>query len=89
MKIVTSHQRPPIPTNKMDWCALFDGQEESGPYGYGATELDAVNDLLTSWPDHVQDMLDQYAPDAPDNAIEQAELTRERMRQLAEMENEL
>lgn len=84
MKIVTSHQRPPIPTNKMDWCALFDGQEESGPYGYGATELDAVNDLLTSHPEAVQEELDKA-----DQAIEQAELNRERMRQIAEMENEL
>ena len=45
-KIITDHIRPPIPTNKMDWCAWREGEEENGGYGYGATEQEAIADLL-------------------------------------------
>lgn len=45
-KIVTSHVFPPIPTRQFDWCAFYDGDEESGNYGYGATEAEAVKDFL-------------------------------------------
>lgn len=44
--IVTSNDRPPIPTRAHDWCAFRDGEEEKGGYGYGVTELEAVADLL-------------------------------------------
>ena len=43
--IVTSHPYPPIPLRSMDWQACFDGEEEDGPYGYGATEAEAIEDL--------------------------------------------
>ena len=64
MKIVTSYICPPIPYRTNDWCASFDGYEEDAFFGYGATELEAVNDLLASWPDHVQEVLDRFAPEA-------------------------
>lgn len=47
-KIVTSHIYPPIPDRRFDWCAYFDGEEEKGGYGYGRTEQEAIDDLLTS-----------------------------------------
>lgn len=38
---------PPIAIRTMDWCAYRDGtEEESGPYGWGTTEADAISDLL-------------------------------------------
>ncbi len=45
-KIVTSVSCPPIPTNKFDWCAYLDGTEETGRYGWGATEIEAIQALL-------------------------------------------
>ena len=54
MSIVTVYSPPPIPTNKMDWTAYIDGQEEHGCYGYGRTEQEAIADLFTSWPDEVK-----------------------------------
>lgn len=50
-KIVTSRINPPIPIRDHDWCAYFDGDEESGCYGYGATEQEAIADLLENWSD--------------------------------------
>jgi hypothetical protein len=44
--IVTVCICPPIPDRRFDWCAYYDGDEEGGPRGYGATEQEAVNDLL-------------------------------------------
>lgn len=43
--IVTSHINPPIPVRQFDWCAFYDGEEEAGNYGYGATEQDAIDDF--------------------------------------------
>jgi hypothetical protein len=43
-KIVTSCQYPPIPIRNFDWIAYADGDEESGNYGYGATEQAAIDD---------------------------------------------
>jgi len=45
-RITTSHVCPPIPVRTSDWCASFDGREEDGPYGCGATEAEAITDLL-------------------------------------------
>jgi hypothetical protein len=45
-KIITSHDYPPIPYRGVDWSAWLDGTEELGPYGRGATEAEAVLDLL-------------------------------------------
>lgn len=44
-KIVTENIYPPIPIRTMDWCAYYDGDEESGPRGWGATEAEAINEL--------------------------------------------
>jgi hypothetical protein len=38
---------PPIPARDCDWSAVVDGQEEYGPYGYGATQDGAVENLLS------------------------------------------
>lgn len=47
-KVVTSNIFPPIPVRQYDWCAYFDGEEE-GLTGYGATEEDAIDDLIQLW----------------------------------------
>jgi hypothetical protein len=44
-KIVTSNICPPIPIRAFDWCAHYDGEEEAGNYGYGATEAEAILDF--------------------------------------------
>jgi hypothetical protein len=46
MKIITHNVCPPIPVRCADWAAYFDGDEEDGPCGHGATELDAIIDLF-------------------------------------------
>lgn len=51
MKIKTNFDYPPIPTRKFDWSAIdedtYDGVEDSHcPVGRGATEIDAIRDLL-------------------------------------------
>lgn len=43
--IVTTFVHPPIPDRRWDWCAYFSGEEESGNYGWGRTEQEAVNEL--------------------------------------------
>lgn len=48
--IGTTHVFPPIPTRAFDWCAWWDGEEETGPFGTGETEIAAVRDLLASYP---------------------------------------
>jgi hypothetical protein len=49
-KIVTSHNFPPIPTRCFDWSAHWESFEE-GPYGYGATEAEAIADLTDNYDD--------------------------------------
>jgi hypothetical protein len=51
MKIVTDFWMKPIPLRQFDWSAVdddtYDGAEDSNcPIGYGATEQDAIADLL-------------------------------------------
>lgn len=48
-KIVTHHEYPPIPVRNMDWCAFYDGEEEAGGYGYGATEAEAIADFRENY----------------------------------------
>jgi hypothetical protein len=43
--IKTSYVCPPIPLCGFDWCAFEDGHEEDGPFGYGATAMEAIADL--------------------------------------------
>lgn len=45
MKIVTVFYQPPIPLRQFDWVAYQDGEEESGVYGYGRTEREAIEAL--------------------------------------------
>lgn len=47
MKIVTSYDPPPIPDRRHDWLAWDDDTYEPGcPVGEGATEDEAVADLM-------------------------------------------
>jgi len=41
----TTYVHPPIPIRTSDWCACVEGDEEDGPYGWGATEDEAIEDL--------------------------------------------
>jgi hypothetical protein len=50
-KIITSHIYPPIPVRDHDWCAYYDGEVESGHYGYGPTEQEAIQDLVANYED--------------------------------------
>lgn len=57
-KIVTTCIFPPIPDRRNDWCAHYDGDEESGQYGYGATEAEAVADFRDNYQDEADLRLD-------------------------------
>lgn len=48
-KIITHYEYPPIPVRTMDWVAYFDGDEEGGPRGWGATEAEAILDLKENY----------------------------------------
>ncbi len=52
MKICIEYVGPPIPTRSYDYQAWIDGEEESRRYGYGKTEMEAL-----------QDWIDQYGED--------------------------
>jgi hypothetical protein len=43
--IITRLVRPPIPLVRFDWVAFREGNEESGPHYWGATEADALAEL--------------------------------------------
>lgn len=45
-KIVTSPTHSSLPERGRDFCAHYDGEEEAGGYGYGATPEDAIADFL-------------------------------------------
>jgi hypothetical protein len=45
MKIITTYECKPIPVRNFDWVAYEDGKEEDGIYGYGATEVEAIEEL--------------------------------------------
>lgn len=54
MKIRTEHIFPPIPDRQFDWCAVDDDTYEPGmPIGYGETEQQAIDDLVSQLPDDV------------------------------------
>lgn len=47
MKVRTQFIFPPIPVRRFDWTAVDDETYEAGfPVGFGATEAEAVADLL-------------------------------------------
>ena len=47
-KIITTNVFPPIPTRAFDWSARWEHREE-GPYGFGATEAEAISDLTENY----------------------------------------
>jgi len=49
---VTVNECPPIPIRDFDWVAFYEGDEETGPRGYGRTEAQAVADLKEICRDH-------------------------------------
>lgn len=55
-RVRTHHEFPPIPLRNFDWSAVddqtYDGAEDSNcPIGRGATEREAILDLLTQLED--------------------------------------
>lgn len=46
MTIVTTFVHPPIPDRSFDWQAVRDGAEPGDLVGHGATEQQAIDDLL-------------------------------------------
>lgn len=47
MRIVTNYVFPPILVRSMDWSAIDDETYDyDGPIGWGATEQEAINDLM-------------------------------------------
>jgi len=42
MKIVTTHECPPVPARNFDWRAGIEGREEDGADCFGETEAEAV-----------------------------------------------
>jgi hypothetical protein len=48
MKIVTNYDPKPIPLRNFDWCAVDDSTYDGPgcPVGYGATEQEAIDDLM-------------------------------------------
>ena len=50
-KIITNYDHPPIPVRSFDWSAVtddYDGAPDAGwqPVGHGATEAEAIADLM-------------------------------------------
>ena len=45
-KIETTFVNPPVPSRAFDWAATFEGYDEGGPIGRGATEAAAIEDLV-------------------------------------------
>ena len=54
-KIVTACVCPPIPVRNFDWLAHIDGDEESGRYGHGSTEEEAIADFIEQWADKYEE----------------------------------
>lgn len=46
MEIITQFDPPPIPIKNSDWVATTDSYEPEDPIGRGATEQEAIDDLL-------------------------------------------
>jgi hypothetical protein len=57
-KIVTSSTHSPLPTRINDWCAHYDGEEEAGNYGYGATPEAAIADFIENCQEDHDERLD-------------------------------
>lgn len=61
-KIVTSYVCPPIPVRQFDWCAHYDGEEDAGGYGYGATEAEAIADFIENCAEDHDERLSRRSP---------------------------
>jgi hypothetical protein len=46
-RIITRYDPPPIPTREFDWVAVEDDYDLGRPVGYGRTEKDAEDDLIS------------------------------------------
>ena len=46
-KIITRYEPKPIPVSKFDWTATEEDYDLGSPVGWGATEKDAIDDLIT------------------------------------------
>ena len=44
--IITDYDPKPIPDRHWDWCAARDDDDDGYHVGYGATEAEAIADLL-------------------------------------------
>lgn len=51
-KIITSFDAPPIPVRGWDWAAKREGYDAGDLIGFGATEDEAIKDLLEKEEDH-------------------------------------
>lgn len=49
-RVVTIHVHPPINPSAFDWVAYYAGDESGGSRGFGATEDEAVSDLVENFP---------------------------------------
>ena len=56
--IVTHSTHSPLPTRINDWCAFYEGEEEAGNYGYGATPEAAIADFIENCQEEHDERLD-------------------------------
>jgi hypothetical protein len=89
MKIITSHDKPPIPTTAADWSAVTDNYDwapdsRDCPIGRGATEMDAINDLVEQLIEEAKN--EAYAEGRRDEAEQQAANREDARRFLADMQ---
>jgi hypothetical protein len=69
--IITSQINPPIPVRQFDWCAFYDGEEEAGNYGYGATQAEAIQDFRDNFAaDHDERLNARGAQPLPARRVE-------------------
>lgn len=51
LKLIISHEYPPIPNRRFDYGVFIEGDEEHGFLGFGSTPTEAVQEALASQPD--------------------------------------
>jgi hypothetical protein len=56
--IITSSTHSPLPTRINDFCAFYEGEEEAGNYGYGATPEAAIADFIENCQEDHDERLD-------------------------------
>lgn len=50
MKIITNFDPKPIPPRQFDWSATWDNYEPGHGIGFGATEQEAIRNLIDNYP---------------------------------------